>query len=272
MPIENLSSSQKQGQLFYERLSNKLDPKHKLYQLRSLIDWDKLEKEALANVDVKQFGRNRKSHRVMLGLFMLQAMYNGSDNFTEEMLEENTYWQYFCGYEYFTKNLGVSEATIRRFRTLIGEAGCTAIMKELVRIGIKTGALKKKDLEATIVDTTVQNKNIKHPHDAHLMEDARQNIVKLCKSLGISLNETYAKEYKLKTMQLWKYSKDSKVKKRWKTLKRLKTLLGRLIRVCDRNIDALDLQLSESQASVLSKATPIQTNSLWIQNYRGIDE
>ena len=94
------------------------------------------------------------------------------------------------------------------------------------------------------------------------MEDARKNIVKLCKSLGISLNETYAKEYKLKTIQLWKYSKDSKIKKRWKALKRLKTLLGRLIRVCDRNINGFDLKLSKAQESVLRKVKRIHAQSV----------
>lgn len=117
-------------------------------------------------------------------------------------------------------------------------------------------------MESTIVYTTVQHKNVKHPHDAHLMEDARKNIVKLCKSLGINLNETYAKEYKLKTIQLWKYSKDSKIKKRWKALKRLKTLLGRLIRVCDRNINGFDLKLSKAQESVLRKVKRIHAQSV----------
>ncbi|WP_342271732.1 hypothetical protein [Candidatus Tisiphia endosymbiont of Parasteatoda lunata] len=47
-----------------------------------------------------------------------------------------------------------------------------------------------------IADTTVQIKNIKHPHDVYLMDKARLSIVKLCQSLGISLNETYARTYK----------------------------------------------------------------------------
>jgi len=47
-------------------------------------------------------------------------MYNGSDSFTESELLENMYWQYFCGFEYFEKDPGVSEATIRRFRSAIG--------------------------------------------------------------------------------------------------------------------------------------------------------
>jgi transposase, IS5 family len=196
MPRENIAPSQNQGRLFEERLSKKLNPKNKLYILRDLINWSELEEKALSHIDVKQFGRKRKDHRVMLALLTLQAMYNGSDSFTESELMENIYWQYFCGYEYIVKDPEMSEASIRRFRNLIGENGYNEIMKELLRIGIKVGALKKKDLESVIVDTTVQIKNIKHPHDAYLMEAAREKIVELCKRLGISLNETYAKAFK----------------------------------------------------------------------------
>ena len=71
----------------------------------------------------------------------------------------------------------MSETTIRRFRSVLGEAGYNEILKELLRIGLKVGALKKKDLESAIIDTTVQIKNIKHPHDVYLMETAREKIL-----------------------------------------------------------------------------------------------
>ena len=63
-----------------------------------------------------------------LALSMLQAMYNGSDSFTEEELKEKVYWQYFCRYEYLQKDLEVSEATIRRFRNALGEEGYNEIL------------------------------------------------------------------------------------------------------------------------------------------------
>jgi IS5 family transposase len=261
MPIENITPSQNQGRLFEERLSKKLSQKNKLYQLRDLINWSELEEKALSHVEIKQFGRSRKDHRVMLALLMLQAMYNGSDSFTESELMENMYWQYFCGYEYLVKDPEMSEASIRRFRNLIGENGYNEIMKELLRIGIKVGALKKKDLESVIVDTTVQIKNIKHPHDAYLMETSREKIVELCKRLGISLNETYAKAFKKYTIQLWKYSRDSKVKKRWKTLKKLKTMLGRLIRICERGITSAAISLSIIDQEILNRAKNIHAQS-----------
>jgi len=262
MPIENVKNIQSQGRFFEDRLILKLKPTNKLFRLRELINWEELEKNALKNLDVKKLGRNRKSPRVMLGLLMLQAMYNGSDCYTEETLEENAYWQYFCGYEYFEKDCGISEATIRRFRNLVGEGGLQEIMKELLRVGVEVGSVKKKDLELAIIDTTVQIKNIKHPHDVHLMEKARSELVKLCKEFGVSLNETYKKTFKFGMIKIWKYSKDSKADKKLKMMKKLKTLLGRLIRVFERGVGKLGLELPESSQEILNKVKKIYAQSV----------
>lgn len=262
MPIENITISQKQGRLLEDRLSTKLNPKNKLYKLRDIVNWSDLEELALPSIQVKQFGRNKKDHRVMLALTMLQAMYNGSDSFTEEELKENIYWQYFCGYEYLQPDLDVSGATIRRFRNTLGEAGYNEILKELLRIGLKVGALKKKDLESVIIDTTVQIKNVKHPHDAYLMETARKKIVNLCKRLDISLNETYAKAFKYKMIKLWKYKKDSKAKQHKKVMMSLKIRLGRVIRMCEKAIEKSKLELSAEDTIILSRAKNIYAQSV----------
>ena len=80
----------------------------------------------------------------MLGLSMLQAMYNFSDCLTSETLEENIYWQYFCGYEYGGNASIVSESSIRRFRNDLGESGYELILKELASVGLRVGAYKKR--------------------------------------------------------------------------------------------------------------------------------
>ena len=262
MPIEKVTVSQKQTKLFEEKLSIKLNPKNKLYKLREIVDWSELESRALCDVEIKQFGRNRKDHRVMLGLIMLQAMYNGSDAYTEEELKENVYWQYFCGYEYMQSEIEVSEATIRRFRNALGEKGYNEILKELLRIGLKVGALKKKDLDSAIIDTTVQIKNIKHPHDVYLMDTARKKLVELCKRIGVPLNETYAKTFKYKMIKLWKYREDSKAKQRRKIMVSLKTRLGRLIRICRRSIEQSKIELSEENSIILTRAKNIHAQSV----------
>jgi hypothetical protein len=43
IPIENITFSQKQGRLFEDKLSIKLNLKNKLYKLRDLVNWSELE-------------------------------------------------------------------------------------------------------------------------------------------------------------------------------------------------------------------------------------
>lgn len=266
MPIENVIGSQNQGRFLEDKLSSRLNKGNKLYKLRELVDWEGLEAHIASSVKIERYGRNRKAHRVMIALAMLQAMYNGSDAFAVEELKENIYWQYFCGYEYLQQDIEVSEATIRRFRGILGKDGYDKILKELVRIGFKVGAVKKKDLESAIIDTTVQIKNIKYPHDVFLMEKARKEIVNFCKKSGIRLNETYAKTFKYSMIKLWKYKKDSNSKQRIKIMKGLKTRLGRVIRICEENIAKLHLKLSPKSSIIISKVRSIHAQSLLKKN------
>ena len=136
MPIENITFSQKQGILLEDRLSTKLNPKNKLYKLKEIVNWSDLEARALSDIQIKQFGRNKKDHRVMLALAMLQAMYNSSDLFTEEELQET-----LIGNIFVATNIC---KPILRYRSALGEAGYSEILKELLRIGLKVGALKKR--------------------------------------------------------------------------------------------------------------------------------
>lgn len=102
-----------------------------------------------------------------------------------------------------------------------------------------------------IIDTTVQTKNIKYPHEAYLLEKAREEIVNLCIRYGIKLNETYALRYKRSILKLWKYKDTSKVKKRIKILRHMKVLLGRLIRIFLRNRAGLNLILDATNSAKL---------------------
>ncbi len=144
MPIANIESTQRQSRLLQNSLSEELSPKHKLYKLRPLINWSNLEEKIAKLINVSRMGRERKSLRVMLGLALLQAMYNTTDCYASETFEENYYWQYFCGYEYIETKLSISESAVRRFRQELGEEGYNIILAELVKVGLKVGAYKKK--------------------------------------------------------------------------------------------------------------------------------
>jgi transposase, IS5 family len=261
MPIQNIEDSQRQGRLFYDKLSKELSPKHKLYKLKELISWSDLEEQVIKLVNVEQLGRERKSIRVMLGLSMLQAMYNFSDCLSSETFEENVYWQYFCGYEYIDTKISISESAIRRFRQELGEEGYNLILRELTKVGLRVGAYKKKDLDSVIIDTTVQIKNIKHPHDAYLLGKAREELVGLAHKLNIPLNETYEKKYKKGLIQLWKYKDASKSKKRIKTMKHLKVLVGRLIRAVERRLLKSAIELKDQEWILFDRIKQVHAQS-----------
>lgn len=262
MPIDNLELKNRQSHMFMSKLSQELNKKHKLYKLRGAINWESLEVSVMEILPAASlYGRDRKSVRVLLGLTLLQAMENYSDNAACEMLDENAYWQYFCGYEWGSSRIGVSESCLRRFRQSLGEEGFHLILKELSSVGMRVGSYKKKDLEALIIDTTVQVKNIKYPHDAHLLGKAREELVKLAHCVGIKLNETYAKRYKSCLLKLWRYKADSKAKNRRRLLRHMKTLVGRLIRRVEQQLLEQNIMLSEPLRVVFEKVKKIYRQS-----------
>lgn len=262
MPSQDKAHHHRQCRILQDKMSVELKKSNKLYKLRWLIDWDILESKVNDIINISKMGRNRKDIRTMLGVVMLQAMYNLSDRQTSENFSENNYWQYFCGYEYFEKESIISDSTIRRFRSALGEDGHNMILEELTSVGIKSGLVKKKDLESVIVDTTVQSKNIRHPHDVHLLEKARHHLVSLCHGLGLKLHETYALKFKRAMIKIWQYRSDSKSKQRMKKMKSLKTLLGRLIRRVERELSKLGIDLDAKSSDLISKCKRIHAQSI----------
>ena len=57
-------------------------------------------------------------------------------------------------------------------------------------------AVKPKELERVIDETTVQEKAIAHPLDSRLLQIARHKVVSAAKRAGIRLKQTFAKEGK----------------------------------------------------------------------------
>ncbi len=267
MPRENISQSNLQYRLTEHRLSVMLNKEHKICKLANLINWPELEQELTSVSKVCEKGRNKKDLRLMSGLVMLQAMGNYSDLGTSENFLENHYWQHFCGFEYLVNESAVSETSIRRFRQEIGEEGMNIIMKCLVKVASSTGLLKKKDLEEAIVDTTVQIKNVKYPHDAYLLQRSREAVVDAAKELGIKLNDTYSKFFKYTALKLWTYKQNSKAKKRLALIKAMKTRLGRLIRIVDkhieRNVNLANENLSEDLKSDLNQSKKIHAQTIF---------
>src|SRR3981081_4611503 len=139
------------------------------------------------------------------------------------------------------------------WRNRMGEERLQALLQESLAGGAGSGAIKPGDLARVIVDTTVQSKNVTFPTDAKLLNRAREKLVKLAKTLGVELRQSYTRVGKFVLIQHQRYAHAKQFKRANKALRTLKTYLGRVIRDIARKIDG-DHGLEGSFAHLLSLA------------------
>lgn len=236
--------------LFRERLSVQLDPRNPLLQLAKQIEWQRFE-ESLSEHHTSNKGQPPKPIRLMVGLLMLQHIYQLSDEQIIDQWRQNPYWQCFCGYDHFQWETPVDATSLVRFRQRIGQEGMEQILAVTIEIAVQTKTVKKKDLQQVIVDTTVMEKNITYPTDSKLLNRAREKLVKLAKKAGIKLRQTYQRVGKELQIQTGRYAHAKQYKRMKATLKKLKTILGRTVRDVQRKIQNKSEDLKNSFESLL---------------------
>lgn len=243
-----------QSELFKNRLSDELNPKHELRQLSTLIPWESLEEEfSEMYTDKGVGGQPPKPVRLIVGLLLLQHMHDLSDENVVRMWVENPYWQHFCGYDYLQWQAPINPSSLTRWRGRLGKENLEKILAMTVSVAVSSGTIKKKDLKSITVDTTVMPKNITYPTDSKLMERSRRRLVKLAKKHGIKLRQNYNLVCKKLTRKIGGYLHAKQMKRATKSIRKLKTILGRVQRDITRKIAGNEL-LQTSFARELSKA------------------
>ncbi|RWL03929.1 MAG: IS5 family transposase [Mesorhizobium sp.] len=224
-----------QADLLRSRLDQILNMEHALVKLAAAIDWRCLE-EKLGEVYDDGPGRPPLPTRLMAGLAILKSMHNLSDEGLCERWLENPYYQLFCGEEFFQHHLVFDRTSLTRWRLRMGEERLTALLQESLAAATRLGAAKPADFRAVIVDTTVQEKAITFPTDAKLMHRARERLVKLAGKHGIRLRQSYARVGKIALIKHQRYAHAKQFKRANRQLKRLRTMLGAVIRDITRKI------------------------------------
>jgi transposase, IS5 family len=224
-----------QTDLLRSRLDHILNMDHALVKLAKTIDWRFLE-ERLGEVYDDDPGRPPLPTRLMAGLAILKSMHNLSDESLCERWLENPYYQLFCGEEFFQHRLPFDRTSLTRWRLRMGEERLMALLQESLAAAARLGAAKPSDFRAVIVDTTVQEKAITFPTDAKLMHRARERLVKLAKRHGIALRQSYARVGKIALIKHQRYAHAKQFKRANRQLKRLRTMLGAVIRDITRKL------------------------------------
>ena len=224
-----------QTDLFKARLDQIIDMGHELVRLALTIDWTFLETSfGAAYSDVA--GQPPLTTRLMAGLAILKHTYSLSDEALCARWLESPYFQYFCGEEFFRHKLPFERSSMTRWRQRMGEEKLTGLLQESLSVAVKTKAMRLSDLREAVVDTTVQEKAIAFPTDAKLCHRARERLVRLAKRHGVKLRQSYARVGKFALIKQQRYAHARQFKRAKRSLRMLKTYLGRVMRDIERAI------------------------------------
>jgi len=245
-----------QGRLFNPFLKDIIDLNHPMVRLADSIDWGCFEK-VLAPSFCEGNGRPSIPVRMMVGMHYLKHMADVSD---EEVLAgwlENPYWQYFTGGVHFEHALPFDSSSMTRWRRCMRREGAEEMLAESIRTGLKAKLIRKSDLERVNVDTTVQEKKIRHPTDARLYHRSIETLVRVAGESGVVLRQTYKRVAKKSMLKIGGYAKARQMKRLKRETRHLKTLAGRVLRDFKRkaseDVTARHRELLERIGRILSQ-------------------
>lgn len=233
-----------QGDLFKPELLRIIDLNHPLVRLGREVDWSRLD-ELFGQTYCDDNGRPATSTRLLVALHYLKYTFNLSDDDVVAAWVENPYWQHFSGNQYFEHTAPIDPSVMSRFRKRIGEAGAEELLKETIEAGLKLKAIKPHQLNRVNVDTTVQEKEVRYPTDARLYNRSRERLVKAAEQRGIDLRQNYNFVAKHELLMSHRYAHARQMKRSRKCTRKLRTILGRVIRDIERKAPVIDNELGD---------------------------
>src|SRR4051794_24737510 len=224
-----------QSDLFRARLDQIVDLHHPGAKLARAIEWRFLE-EQFGAVYTDEPGRPPLPTRLMAGLAILKHMHDLSDEVLCERWVENPYYQLFCGEEFFCHKLPFDRWSLTRWRQRMGEDKLVGLIQESLAVATRMGAAKPADSRQVVIDTTVQEKAIAFPTDAKLMHRARERLVRLAQTRGVTLRQSYVRVGKIALIRHQRYAHAKQFKRATRALRSIRTMLGRVIRDITRRV------------------------------------
>jgi IS5 family transposase len=235
-----------QMDFFKIELQRIVNAKQPLIQLAHQIDWEAFEQRF--DPYFSDEGRPAIATRVMVSLHYLKYTYNLSDEETVARWAENPYWQYFSGRQHFEYRLPIDPSSMVRWRKRIGKEGAEELLSQTIQTAVKQRHLKKPQCAKVSVDTTVQTKAIRFPTDARLYDRMRETLVRTAQEEKIPLRQSYARVGKRSLRRQQNYAHAKQMRRAGREKRRLKTILGRVVRDIERKAEQPSEVLQEELA------------------------
>lgn len=233
----------RQDDMFKVGLEAMINMNHPMIRLALQVDWPRPE-AVFGEMYCPDNGAPGCGTRLMVALHYLKYAYDLSDEDVVAGWVENPYWQYLSGMKCFEHGRPIDPASMTRWRNRVREAGAEAMLAETIRAGLKVGAVKPVQLERINVDTTVQEKHIRFPTDARLYNRARERLVKAAGRRDIGLRQGYSRVGRRLLLEISRSMHARRFGKAERSRKKLRTLLGRVIRDMERKCPQPDESLS----------------------------
>lgn len=116
----------------------------------------------------------------------------------------------------------------------VGESGAEELLGETVQTGLRLNLIRRVQIRRVNVDTTVQEKQIRFPTDARLYNRMRERPVRQARHEGVNLRQSYARVGKGLLVQQSRYAQARQFKRAAGCTRRLRIILGRVIRAGER--------------------------------------
>jgi transposase, IS5 family len=215
------------------RLANLLNDRHPMVRLAREIDWHGFD-EYFGTYYSGGKGRPTTSTRLMVSLHYLKYTHDLSDEAVVMGWVENPYWQYLSGMEFFCHEPPIDPSSMSRWRRRVGEAGSEELLRQTIETGLKLKVIKPSELRRVNVDTTVQEKHIRFPTDPRLYDRMRQRLVAAARREGLKLRQSYVRVGKRLLAQQSRYAHAKQWRRARGCTRKLRTILGRVIRDIER--------------------------------------
>lgn len=224
------SEKNTQSELFRPFLLDFIDQSHELVLLSSEIDWKTMETELSGYYSTR--GRPSVNLRLIVGSLLLKRIYNLGDETLAKAWVMNPYMQYFCGLSHFEHKFPFHPTDFVHFRHRIGEEGIEKIFRHTVELHGKSATDK-----VALSDTTVQENNTTFPTDAKLAKKIIDRLNAIATKEKLPQRQTYKRVSKQFVRDTYNSSHPKRKKKAKASLKKLKTISGRLLREVERHLD-----------------------------------